>query len=1003
MSSDIRKPDADTRSYRLVELDNKLDIILISDPETNIAAAALAVAAGQLQDPPEVQGLAHFCEHMLFLGNEKYPGESDFDSFCASSAGYSNAWTSMDRTVYHFMLAHDKLHDSLDRFSGFFSCPLFQEDLTERELMAIDSENNKNLQEDARREFQLMRSTARENHPLQRFGTGSYKTLFEDPQAAGTNIREHLMHFYKNAYSANIMKLAVLGREDLDTLEKWCREFFSSVPNNNLEPLAGVKPDDNPFHDGWKGFFRVIPVKERRKLVMYWPMESTYPNYRQKPTRLLSHCIGHEGAGSILSLLKRKGWATDLSAGTGTQSTYFALFEISITLTEEGLPNYEEVIRMVYQYVQHCLRAADNAERIRIRAECEQLALLSFRFRSKTREDNYTESLACNLTRYPREEALCGPDLFFEPLDWDRLDAIIDESFSTSNLRVHLIAPEAEQPKLPSTAEWKEERWYGTKHCWEPINAEMAGRWADKATPLQAGLHLPLANPYTPEDSSLCAAVGPASDIVKVIDSDTIQCWHCMDVSFGIPKAAVHMQLTNFVCERSARWAVCLRMMLEVIQEVTNEEAYDAEEAGLVFDISNTSGSSPCNGLRLTFKGYNDKMPKLVKNILELIAKLDFTTPENQAVFDLVKEKTMTDYRNRRFQQPYQHAMNAASFVFEHPFWEREERMAELETVTSQEVLDFKRLYLSELLVEVMVVGNFTAEQTAAFISQAVASVAPKPLSPENKPQLKISKVDAGVTLLQEQLGPDPDALDSAISVQFQLGESDLRQAVLLELLCQVMDKEMYGQLRTQEQLGYIVAAVSNTKWQVGALRCIVQSVHPPQYLETRLEVFLAAFGKKLESELTEEEFAEHIDSLVTKKLEKDRNATKKCERLMIEVCSHEYMFDRREKGAELLRGCKKEDLSAFFNTHIAVASPHRARVSCHVLGRQAVDTMTAAGEAHGLTEDSKASLLTFPANSTPFPIPSDSPDAPPPALPTPTKVSIKDFRASAPLYSAQK
>lgn len=63
-------------------------------------------------------GLAHFLEHMLFLGNKKYPGESDFDSFCASSAGYSNAWTSMDRTVYHYVLAHDRLRDSLDRFSG---------------------------------------------------------------------------------------------------------------------------------------------------------------------------------------------------------------------------------------------------------------------------------------------------------------------------------------------------------------------------------------------------------------------------------------------------------------------------------------------------------------------------------------------------------------------------------------------------------------------------------------------------------------------------------------------------------------------------------------------------------------------------------------------------------------------------------------------------------------------------------------------------------------------
>mmetsp|Transcript_39276 Transcript_39276/g.92615 ORF Transcript_39276/g.92615 Transcript_39276/m.92615 type:complete len:1005 (-) Transcript_39276:62-3076(-) len=1004
MASAIRKPDADARDYRLIKLDNELEIVLVSDPETNIAAAALAVAAGQLQDPPEVQGLAHFCEHMLFLGNEKYPGESDFDSFCASSAGYSNAWTSMDRTVYHFMLAHDKLHDALDRFSGFFSCPLFTEDLTDRELMAIDSENNKNLQEDARREFQLWRSTAKANHPLQRFGTGSYKTLHDMPEATGTNIRDHLMSFYKNCYSANIMKLAVLGREDLDTQEKWVREFFAAVPNNKLEPLAGVSATDDPFDEGWKGVFRIVPVKERRKLVFYFPMESTYGNYKQKPTRFLSHCIGHEGAGSLLSLLKKKGWATDLSAGTGTQSTHFALFEISITLTEEGLPNYESVIQMVFQYINHCLRQGEQEARERIRKECEQLADLSFRFRSKTREDSFTEQLACNLTRYPGEEVLCAPDLFFDPLDWSKIDAIIDKSFSPSNLRIHIIAPQSEQPGLEADAVWKEEQWYGTKYCWKPLGPELMTKWADKATPCQAGLHLPLPNPYTPESSALKAPQGAATAPKKVIDTDTIQCWHVLDTSFGVPKAACHVQLNNFVTEASARWAVCLRMMLEVIQEVTNEEAYDAEEAGLVFDISNTSANSPCSGLRLTFKGYDDKMPKLVSTILKLIGNLDFASPENQAVFDLVKEKTMTDYRNRRFQQPYHHGMTTAASLCEHPFWDREERMAELETVTSKDVNEFKKLYLSELLCEVMVVGNFTAEETAKFVSEAIASMSPKPLSPANVPKLRISKLAEGVTVLHEQLGPDPDALDSAICTQFQLGESTLKQQVLLELLCQVMDKDMYSQLRTTEQLGYIVAAVSHNKWQVGSLRCLVQSVHPPSYLEGRLENFLKKFEKKLQ-DLSAEELTEHIESLVTKKLEKDRSAARKCERLMQEVASHTYMFDKREQGAALLQALTKEELCAFYMRFVAVGSPTRTRISCHVLGRSAVEAMKAGGEATDLTPESKLNVLEFPAGSVPFPVPpdDDAEDATPPVLPTPVQKSLKDFRKDVAMFELQK
>ena len=171
------------------------------------------------------------------------------------------------------------------------------------------------MQEDSRREYQLWRSTAKAGHSVQRFGTGNKQSLWDTPLANGTNIRQHLMDFYKGCYSANVMKLAVLGREDLDTLEKWARELFSDVPNSDISPLQGVSPTDNAFDEGWKQLYRIVPVKERRKLVLYFPTASTYPNYRMKPTRFISHCIGHEGQGSILSLLKKLGWATDLGAG----------------------------------------------------------------------------------------------------------------------------------------------------------------------------------------------------------------------------------------------------------------------------------------------------------------------------------------------------------------------------------------------------------------------------------------------------------------------------------------------------------------------------------------------------------------------------------------------------------------------------------------------------------------------------------------------------------------
>ena len=70
-SDDVEKPDLDTRSYRVLRLPNQLEALLISDPETDKSSAALDVNVGYFNDPPEIPGLAHSLEHLLFMGTEK--------------------------------------------------------------------------------------------------------------------------------------------------------------------------------------------------------------------------------------------------------------------------------------------------------------------------------------------------------------------------------------------------------------------------------------------------------------------------------------------------------------------------------------------------------------------------------------------------------------------------------------------------------------------------------------------------------------------------------------------------------------------------------------------------------------------------------------------------------------------------------------------------------------------------------------------------------------------
>lgn len=202
----------DDRKYRLVTLANGLEALLIHDPETDKSSAAMDVRVGHLSDPEELQGLAHFCEHLLFMGTKKYPKENEYSEYLSQHSGGSNAYTGMENTNYFFDVGHEHLEGALDRFAQFFLEPLFDPSCSEREIRAVDSEHKKNLQSDAWRAFQLEKSLSDPNHPYSHFGTGNAKTLWDNPKGKGVDVRDELLKFHDRYYSANVMKLVVLGR-----------------------------------------------------------------------------------------------------------------------------------------------------------------------------------------------------------------------------------------------------------------------------------------------------------------------------------------------------------------------------------------------------------------------------------------------------------------------------------------------------------------------------------------------------------------------------------------------------------------------------------------------------------------------------------------------------------------------------------------------------------------------------------------------------------------------
>jgi insulysin len=186
----MKLPINETRKFKYGELKNGIKYAIISDQYAEKATMATAVKTGSYFDPENYDGLAHFLEHMLFLGSKKYPKEDYFDDKLKKYGGSSNAFTAPTETVYYFNVNDNYLDEIIDIFSHFFIDPLFDEDSVSREINAVNSEHNKNITNDNWIRRQIIKNISKKNSPINRFSTGNFKTLNKP------DIRNKMIEFY---------------------------------------------------------------------------------------------------------------------------------------------------------------------------------------------------------------------------------------------------------------------------------------------------------------------------------------------------------------------------------------------------------------------------------------------------------------------------------------------------------------------------------------------------------------------------------------------------------------------------------------------------------------------------------------------------------------------------------------------------------------------------------------------------------------------------------------
>ncbi|KAL7536578.1 hypothetical protein ACHAXR_008597 [Thalassiosira sp. AJA248-18] len=516
------------------------------------AATALLVNVGSYHDPPHLQGLAHYLEHMLFLGTQSFPTENAYDSFLSQQGGDDNAYTDMEHTLYHYCIPQDgssgekNVWKALEMFASFFICPLLGGDSAERELNAVESEFELNKKDDDCRWSQLMsytcgmdenapimgrdyltekkeedkeedkeeeegsKSQKKPFHPFAKFPWGDMNSLRTEPEAKGIDVMKDLRDFYHTHYYARNMRLVVMAGYELDEIQRRVVQHFQDVPANprvlcNNVPtitssessgtITNLHPYKLPFHpSSLTKLYRIIPVRHHHTLTLTWQIPSTCSHWRTKPTDYLAHLLGHEAAGSILSVLKERGWAMSLAAGTGEDglgdASTHALFGLQISLSKRGMRYWEDVVKIVFAYIGmlkfnfvegHYLLDEKNGEKQKkveglapwIYDELKSIAELSYRYADEGDVTDIVEEIAENMAPWynlPEDRVLDGDALLFDDaVDNDSVKSLLFDYLTPENMRVDLMSSlfgrdaDFGDPNLEGEEEKKEEPEDG--HC----------------------------------------------------------------------------------------------------------------------------------------------------------------------------------------------------------------------------------------------------------------------------------------------------------------------------------------------------------------------------------------------------------------------------------------------------------------------------------------------------------------------------------------------------------
>ena len=918
----------ETRKFIGGNLENDIKYASIEDKSTDKSFLIVSVNVGSIAENLEFQGLAHFLEHMLFLGSKKYPDESYFDEFVSKNGGYSNAYTDTYQTVYYFSVLNNSFEKSMDIFSRFFIDPLFDEKSVDREINAIESEHNKNIQQDIWRISHLSNIISKEGSMINKFSTGNLESLKKP------NIRNEMIKFYKKYYISSNIKISTISSLPIDKVTKMIDKYFGKIEKASLPSIKNGKIINlKPFYKPGLEMFFLKTVNKTSYLIYLWEIPEINDYYKDNlAPYFLSDIIDSGNEKSLNNYLIKNGFIKGISVRVDDEGKFIVFFDLT------DIKHWKEV-NSYFRYFMEKLKEEDLDKICDYQTRRDKLL-----FNIGTRADSLDLALklANNLHNYPIDKVNIATSYPIK-FNLNKVKELLNIVSDFSNVKMILCNDKSINiGGVDSLSDFKTEPYYNIK--WKDIkNTDKLSLNLSKKFDFKVETSNPYLeiNPVVNKDINLvsskdfprkveliskkikntdqknCSTSGSGNE-VSLVKSGAFENEVWFGNSYEFNEAIIYTNsiFTNTDLIKDLEMFIFTKIFIQYLNYKISLAFNLENELGYVSSINFKLNHSK---VELFISGWNEKFETFFISIMKYFKNIIYDKTDGSILTTLFKNME-DEYLKVSKENPWQFSdylfsLNTTENRYNYEsvlnFLGNDKNKIKLQSRFIVNFNKIKNMIFNESHYKFLIYGNVDLDilKKNLHFSNYYFNNCKKCVL--NKSNLFSKDIDI--------LHPNEDEINNCFSYYYYISKFSTNSVSMLILFQSAIQQKFYDSLRTKQQFGYLVKSFvtkSDTDYY------FVEKIQSERSVEN-IKTAIDKFNNEFVENFTEDGFEELKKSVHDDLKEPDNSTSDTFSRFVGEISNNTYLFERSDLLAEKVLSINISDFKEFLNRFLNDINPN--------------------------------------------------------------------------------